>query len=109
VPRRGTTRKRAPRSVLRPDTTLAPADGGGRAGGEVYVGGLPACCLRSFKEAVVRLAPEGEGRSPGHRCPECGRGWVVTGTLDGRVAVRFAVRGGGLSGERLPGGSDSAA
>jgi hypothetical protein len=104
VLRKVAKRKGTPRSVLRPDTTLAPVGGGE----EAYVGGLPACCLRSFKEAVVR---GGEGRSAGHRCLQCGRGWVVTGSLDGRVLGRFAVRGeaSGGSGERLPGGSGSAA
>jgi hypothetical protein len=57
----------------------------------VYVRGLPRCCLKSFKEAVVR----GDGgRIEEHRCPGCGRGWVVAGSLDEKVMVRFVVRGG---------------
>ena len=47
---------------LRPDTTLALV---GEPETEVYVRGLTACCLRSFKEAVV----EGdERRLPELRC-----------------------------------------
>jgi len=65
----------------------------GGTGGEVYVRGLPACCLKSFKEAVVRGAPEG-GRSAEHRCPECGRRWAVAGSLDEKVLGRFVARGG---------------
>jgi hypothetical protein len=41
--------------TLRPDTTLAPV---GEPEAEVYVRGLPGCCLRSFKEAAVKIGGE---------------------------------------------------
>jgi len=83
---------------LRPDTTLAPVDD---PEAETYVLGLPACCLRSFKEAVV----EGDER----RLPElgcsCGRRWHVTSSLDERVLERFVTYGE----PRVRGGSHPAA
>jgi hypothetical protein len=86
------------KETLRPDTTLAPV---GEPEAEVYVQGLPVCCLRSFKEAVV----EGDER----RLPElgcsCGRRWHVTSSLDRRVLERFATHGG----SRVRGGSHPAA
>ena len=38
------------KQALRPDTTLAPV---GEPEAEMYVWGLPGCCLKAFKEAVV--------------------------------------------------------
>ncbi len=78
------TRKR---KALRPDTTLAPA---GEPEAEMYVSGLPACCLRSLKEAVVE---GGERRLLELRC-SCGRAWHVTSSLDERVLRRFVTHGG---------------
>jgi hypothetical protein len=77
----------ARKETLRPDTTLAPV---GEPEAEVYVRGLPVCCLRSFKKSVV----EGdERRLPEFGC-SCGRGWRVTSSLDERVLERFVTRGG---------------
>lgn len=81
----GKSKKKA--ETLRPDTTLAPA---GQPEAEVYVRGLPRCCLRSFKEAVVKLG--GERRLPELRC-SCGRTWQVTSSLDDRVLERFVTNG----------------
>ena len=83
---------------LRPDTTLAPV---GEPEAETYVLGLPACCLRSFKEAVVKA---NERRLPELRC-SCGRSWHVTSSLDGRVLERFITYGG----PHVRGGSHPAA
>ena len=84
--------------TLRPDTTLALV---GEPETEVYVRGLTACCLRSFKEAIV----EGdERRLPELRC-SCGRSWHVMSSLDGRVLERFVTHGG----PRVRGGSHPAA
>ncbi len=89
---------RKKREALRPDTTLAPV---GEPEAEVYVWGLPTCCLRSFKEAVVE---GGARRLVELRCP-CGRGWHVTSSLDERVLGRFVTHGG----PRVRGGSYPAA
>ncbi len=81
------------RVALRPDTTLAPA---GRPEDEVYVRGLPVCCLGSLKEEVLAR----RGGSPDERrllkleCGVCGREWVVTSSLDDRVLGRFVTHGG---------------
>ena len=76
------TKKRKPsgRPSLRSDTTLAPV---GEIEAEVYVGGLPVCCLRSFKEVVVAGARTGgeHRRVLGLGCASCGRNWVVTSSL----------------------------
>jgi hypothetical protein len=89
---------RKKREALRPDTTLAPV---GEPEAEVYVWGLPTCCLRSFKEVVV----EGDARRLLElRCP-CGQGWHVTSSLDERVLGRFVTHGG----PRVRGGSYPAA
>ena len=76
------------KNALRPDTTLAPV---GESGDEVYVRGLPACCLATFKEVVV-------GSPHDQRLLEfgcsCGRGWQVTSSLDERVLGRFVPHGG---------------
>jgi hypothetical protein len=84
------------KSALRPDTTLAPA---GEADGEIYVQGLPGCCLRTFKEAV--LADVGERRRLVFECG-CGRSWRVTSSLDGRVLDRFVTHAGPRAGGSYP-------
>jgi hypothetical protein len=76
------------KSALRPDTTLAPT---GEPGAEIYVWALPACCLRSFKEAS--LAEVGERRRLEFGC-SCGRSWRVTSSLDERILNRFVTHGG---------------
>jgi hypothetical protein len=76
------------KSALRPDTTLAPS---GAPEAEVYVWALPACCLRSFKEAA--LAEAGERRRLEFGC-SCGRSWRVTSSLDERILDRFVTHGG---------------
>ena len=101
------TRKRKPsgRTSLRADTTLAPA---GEPEAELYVGGLPVCCLRSFKEAVVEGhadAPSEGRRSLELACASCGRAWVVTSSLDQRVLGRFVTH----AGPRVDGGRHPAA
>ncbi len=80
------------KGTLRPDTTLAPVE---ESEAEVYVRGLPGCCLRSFKEAVVaRGDDQGFARLVELRCSSCGRGWKVTSSLDERVMERFDTHGG---------------
>lgn len=106
-PRKGASRRKD--GVLRPDTTLAPVDSLDFAGDEVYVWGLAECCLRSFKEAVVRGSAGSGERLAELRCPGCGRGWVVAGSLDEKVLRRFVVLGGEVPGRTLSGGSGSAA
>ena len=100
------TRRRKPsgRTSLRADTTLAPA---GEPEAEVYVGGLPVCCLRSFKEVVVAGAQTGDEhrRVLGLDCASCGRSWVVTSSLDERVLGRFVTH----AGPRVEGGRHPAA
>ena len=76
------------KSALRPDTTLAPAD---EPEEEIYAWTLPACCLRSLKEAA--LAEAGERRRLGLEC-SCGRSWRVTSSLDERILSRFVMHGG---------------
>ena len=82
--------------TLRPDTTLAPV---GEPEAEVYVRGLPGCCLRSFKEAAVKIG--GERRLLELRC-SCGRAWNVTSSLDDRVLERFVTHGGPRVGGSYP-------
>ncbi len=82
--------------TLRPDTTLAPVR---EPEAEVYVWGLPGCCLRSFKEAVVKLG--GERRLLELRC-SCERAWQVTSSLDDRVLERFVTHGGPRVGGSYP-------
>jgi hypothetical protein len=84
------------KSALRPDTTLAPAS---EVEGEIYVQGLSACCLRSFKEAA--LAETGERRRLGFDCG-CGRSWRVTSSLDERVLDRFVTHAGPRAGGSYP-------
>ncbi|MBA3425317.1 MAG: hypothetical protein H0U04_12450 [Rubrobacter sp.] len=76
------------RRTLRADTTLAPA---GEVEREIYVQALPACCLRSFKAAV--LANVEERRQLALDC-SCGRNWWITSSLDERVLERFVTHGG---------------
>jgi hypothetical protein len=82
--------------ILRPDTTLAPV---GEPEAEVYVRGLPGCCLRSFKEAAVKIGDE--RGLPELRC-SCGRAWNVTSSLDDRVLERFVTHGGPRVGGSYP-------
>jgi hypothetical protein len=82
--------------ALRPDTTLAPV---GEPEAEIYVRALPGCCLRSFKEAAVKV--EGERRLAELRC-SCGRAWNVTRSLDDRVLERFVTHGGPRVGGSYP-------
>ena len=84
------------RSALRADTTLAPA---GRPEEEIYVGALPGCCLRSFKQAA--LAAADERRRLELECG-CGRTWRITSSLDGRVLDRFVTHGGPRAGGSYP-------
>jgi hypothetical protein len=81
--------------ALRPDTTLAPV---GEPEEEVYLWNLPVCCLRSFKEAVVK---SGDRRLLELRC-SCERGWHVTSSLDDRVLGRFVTYGGSRAGGSYP-------
>ena len=82
----GESRRKA--ETLRPDTTLAPV---GEPEAEIYVWGLPGCCLQAFKEAVVAKLG-GDRRLLELQC-SCGRGWQVTSSLDDRVLQRFATHG----------------
>jgi len=84
------------KSALRPDTTLAPTGG---PENEIYAWTLPACCLRSFKEAA--LAETGERRRLGLEC-SCGRSWRVTSSLDERILSRFVTHGGPRVGDSHP-------
>ena len=84
------------KSALRPDTTLAPV---GEPEKEIYVWSLPACCLRSFKEAALTQA--GERRRLELGC-SCGRTWRVTSSLDERILDRFVTHGGSRVGGSHP-------
>ncbi len=86
------------RESLRPDTTFSPV---GEPEDEVYVRGLPGCCLAAFKEAVME---GGDRRLLELRCA-CGQGWHVTRSLDERVLRRFVTQGE----PRTNGGSHPAA
>lgn len=81
------------RDALRPDTALAPADEPQK---EIYVGELPVCCLRSFKETVVVYV--GGRRRLTLDC-SCGKSWLVTSSLDERVLGRFVTHAGPRSGD----------
>ena len=83
------------KKTLRPDTTLTPV---GEPEAEVYVWGLPVCCLAAFKETVVK---GGDRRLLELRC-SCGRGWHVTSSLDDRVLQRFVTHGGPRAGGSHP-------
>jgi hypothetical protein len=91
----GKSRRKA--ETLRPDTTLAPV---GEPEAEIYVWGLPACCLRAFKEAVVAKLG-GDRRLLELQC-SCGRGWHVTSSLDDRVLEQFVTYGGPRVGGSYP-------
>jgi hypothetical protein len=91
----GKSRRKA--ETLRPDTTLAPV---GEPEAEIYVWGLPGCCLRAFKEAVVAKLG-GDRRLLELQC-SCGRGWHVTSSLDDRVLERFVTYGGPRVGGSYP-------
>ena len=84
------------KGALRPDTTLAPA---GEVEGEIYVQGLPACCLRAFKESA--LSDPGERRRLDFGC-SCGRSWRITSSLDERVLDRFVTHAGPRAGGSYP-------
>jgi hypothetical protein len=75
-------------TALRPDTTVCPA---GEPQDEIYIRSLPACCLRSLKEAA--LAESGDRRAFTLDCG-CGRSWWVTSSLDERILGRFVTHGG---------------
>lgn len=83
--------------ALRPDTTVMDV---GPKGREMYIRAMPSCCLGSFKEAVIRET--GGRRLLSLECPECGRGWRVTSSLDERVLHRFATHGGPRVGGGYP-------
>jgi len=85
------------KSALRPDTTLAPA---GEPEEEIYAWSLPACCLRSLKEAV--LADARERRQLELGCSACGRSWRVTSSLDERILSRFVTHSGPRAGGSHP-------
>lgn len=89
---------RKKKESLRPDTTLAPVE---EPEAEVYVWGLPVCCLAALKDAVVSV----DDRQLSELRCRCGRGWYVTSSLDERVLGRFATYGG----PRVSGGSYPAA
>ena len=83
--------------TLRSDTTLAPV---GEWQSEVYVRGLPGCCLRSFKEAIMTKSGD-DRRLVELRC-SCERAWNVTSSLDDRVLERFVTHGGPRVGGSYP-------
>jgi len=90
-------KKRKKAKTLRPDTTLAPA---GEPESEIYVWGLPGCCLQAFKEEVV-AKPGDDRRYLELRC-SCGRAWRVTSSLDDRVLERYVTHGGPRVGGSYP-------
>lgn len=77
------------KSVLRADTTLAPEAGPEK---EVYIRGLPLCCLGSLKKTLGRK-PEDGRRILSFGC-SCGERWIVTSSLDARVLERFVTHAG---------------
>lgn len=79
------------RRSLRPETTLSLA---ARPTEESYIRELPACCLRSFDDAV---AAEQERRRLSLEC-ECGGNWRVTSSFDSQVLERFVVHAGPRAG-----------
>ena len=88
----------AEHKTLRPDTTLSPV---GKPEAEVYVWGLPGCCLRSFKETILEAD---DRRRLELRCGG-GQDWHIPSSLDERVLGRLATHGG----PRVRGGSYPAA
>ena len=93
------------REALRPDTTLAPE---GQPEDEIYVRSLPVCCLGSLKQEILAGRGPDERRVLGLGCGSCGRGWIVTSSLDERVLRRFVMHGGPRVAAR-PGGKHPAA
>ncbi|MGH3144677.1 MAG: hypothetical protein ACRDTR_02640 [Rubrobacter sp.] len=91
-----TKKGRKGRSTLRADTALVPV---GEPEKEIYVWALPACCLRSLKEAA--LSGAGERRRLELECA-CGRSWRVTSSLDERILDRFVTHGGPRVGGSYP-------
>src|SRR5918997_2162260 len=91
-----TARGRKGNSALRPDTALVPV---GEPKKEIYVWSLPACCLRSFKEAA--LAGVGNRRRLELACA-CGRSWRGTPRPDERVLGRVVEHGGPRVGGPYP-------
>ena len=83
----------AKRSSLRPDTAFAPVD---EPQQEIYIRGLPACCLRSLREVVIAEAPEGR-RNLTLDC-NCGKSWLVTSSLDEKVLGHFVTHAGPQAG-----------
>ena len=77
------------KSTLRADTTLAPE---GEPEKEIYVRGLPLCCLNSLKSSVSRTSGDGR-RLLSFGC-SCGERWIVTSSLDSRVLGRFVTHAG---------------
>jgi hypothetical protein len=77
------------KSALRADTTLAPE---GEPEKEIYIRGLPLCCLNSLKESV-KSEPGERRRLLSFGC-SCGKRWIVTSSLDGRVLERFVTHAG---------------
>ena len=77
------------KSALRADTTLAPE---GEPEKEIYIRGLPLCCLNSLKTTLGEK-PDNSRRLLSFGC-SCGERWVVTSSLDGRVLGRFVTHAG---------------
>ena len=77
------------KSVLRADTTLAPE---AEPGKEIYIRGLPLCCLNSLKTTLGQK-PEDGRRVLSFGC-SCGERWIVTSSLDARVLGRFVTHAG---------------
>lgn len=77
------------KSTLRADTTLAPE---GEPEKEIYVRGLPLCCLNALKASVSRTSGDGR-RLLSFGC-SCGKRWIVTSSLDSRVLGRFVTHAG---------------
>jgi hypothetical protein len=92
-----TSRKgRKKRSTLRPDTALVLTSNPEQ---EIYIWSLPACCLRSLKEAAK--SEVAERRRLELDC-SCGRSWGVTSSLDNRILERFVTHGGPRAGGSYP-------
>jgi hypothetical protein len=92
-----TSRQRGKRrSALRPDTALVLAS---EPEQEIYIWSLPACCLRSLKEAAT--SEVGERRRLELEC-SCGRIWRITSSLDDRILERFVTHGGPRAGGSYP-------
>ncbi len=90
-------KKTRKKPALRSDTTVMDV---GRNGREMYIRAMPSCCLGPLKEAVAR-GSDGR-RLLSMECPECGREWRITSSLDERVLERFATHGGPRVGGGYP-------